>query len=258
MKEIITTGKICVDDKYGFTYNIAKIEYQEWEDESYRYIFTPNYSVIDLLTPELYQGIPGLDMSLRKETYVRENMTPVFISERTPGENREDLWELLEACNMDYLNRLEWLIRTDLRYSGDPLYVERLEETIVLEIEKISDIGNRSASIMQKILDTICKGGIVKTNEFQIDDKNRKEYYSLLKPIYLQEKKYLSTQRVKGIKKSAELGNYKGRGKIKIDDIKLLEVISEYEAHQITGEQAAEKLNISRSTFNRRYRMMKK
>lgn len=57
---------------------------------------------------------------------MRENVVPVFISERTPGENREDLWELLEECGVQYLNRLEWLIRTETRYSGDGMYVQAI------------------------------------------------------------------------------------------------------------------------------------
>lgn len=257
MREKITTGQICIDDEYGFTYHIAKIEYCEREDESFYYKFTPNYSVIELLSSDLFQGIPGLDMSKKREEYIRENMTPVFISERTPGENRENLWELLEECNMDYLNRLEWLIRTDLRYSGDPMYVERLEDTTLIEIENISALEKRSASIMRKTLEIICKGGIIRTDDYTIDDTNRKQYYSLLKSIYLKEKKYIAGQRVKGIKEAVKTGKYKGRSKIKIDETKLFEVISEYESNKITGEQAADKLQISLSTFNRRYKMYK-
>lgn len=52
--------------------------------------------MIDSLPASIFQGIPGLDMSLRPERYYRVNMTPYFISERTPSEGREDLWELLE------------------------------------------------------------------------------------------------------------------------------------------------------------------
>jgi hypothetical protein len=33
----------------------------------------------------------------REPRYVRNNPIPVFLSEQTPGENREDLWKLLEA-----------------------------------------------------------------------------------------------------------------------------------------------------------------
>ena len=125
MKEAVTSGVICLDGEYDFTYYIADIKYTEREDESFCYEITPNYSVIDLLTTEYFQGIPGLDLGLKKKSYIRENVVPVFISERTPGENREDLWELLKECDMQYLNRLEWLIRTKTRYSGDGMYVCR-------------------------------------------------------------------------------------------------------------------------------------
>ena len=71
-------------------------EYEEFEDETYEYRFYPNYEIIGLLNDDIFQGIPGLNLDLRKEVYIRNNMTPVFISERTPGPNRENLYEMLE------------------------------------------------------------------------------------------------------------------------------------------------------------------
>lgn len=125
MKEIRTVGTICLKDNAGTEYRISKIEYVEREDGSFYYVFTPDYSVIDLLPANLFQGIPGLDLSLRKKIYIRENIVPVFISERTPGPNRDDLDALLKETDMEYLNRLEWLIRTQMHYGGDPLYVTK-------------------------------------------------------------------------------------------------------------------------------------
>lgn len=119
MKSVTTTGLICLDDSFGLTYRIAKITYTEREDDSFEYEIEPCYSVIDLLNTDQFQGIPGLDLSLRKRVYRRTNITPTFIDERTPGPQRKNLQELLEAEGMQYLNRLEWLILTDLRYSGD-------------------------------------------------------------------------------------------------------------------------------------------
>ena len=259
MREMVTSGYICLDDEYGFTYRIARIEYREKEDGNYSYTFIPFYNVIDLLPSKLFQGIPGLDMSLRKERYVRENMTPVFINERTPGENRENLWELLEACGMDYLNRLEWLIRTDTRYSGDLMYVIRAEDKIEnIEIENLGTLESRSAGIVRRLLEIICYGSDVKTSDFTINDSNRKEFYCLLMTLYLKEKKYIETRKKEGIRKAAKEGKYKGREKIQIDDSRLLETLWEYESHKITGAEAAGKLNISLSTFNRRYKEFKK
>lgn len=67
MREIVTRGTVCLDDEYGFTYCIAEIRYTEREDESFRYEISPHYSVIGLLTERDFQGIPGLDLSLRKK-----------------------------------------------------------------------------------------------------------------------------------------------------------------------------------------------
>ena len=74
-----------------------------------------------------FQGIPGLDMSMRLERYYRVNMMPYFISERTPSEKREDLWELLEEVGLDYYDRFEWLLRTNMRCGTDNLIVERAD-----------------------------------------------------------------------------------------------------------------------------------
>ena len=113
MREITTQGDICLKDQYDFTYKVADIIYTEREDETFVYEIKPDYSVIDLLDAKDFQGIPGLDLDLKKESYIRENVIPVFISERAPGKNREDLWPLLKKYDMQYLNQLEWLMRTD-------------------------------------------------------------------------------------------------------------------------------------------------
>ena len=74
MKEITTRGDICLNDKYNFTYKVAEISYSEREDESFVYEIKPNYSVISLLDTTNFQGIPGLDLDLKKEAYISENL----------------------------------------------------------------------------------------------------------------------------------------------------------------------------------------
>ncbi len=253
MREMVTKGIICVDDEYGFTYHVADIEYIEREDETYCYTIRPDYPVIELLAPPIFQGIPGLDLDLRKEVYVRENMVPVFISERSPGENREDLWVLLESCNMDYLNRLEWLIRTDTRYSGDGLYVLR-HGGEDLAVDSLDDLGNRSSVVCRRVLEVICSGKSLITKQFVIDDTNRKMCFEIFMSLYKKERKYLEERRKEGIQKAAEDGRYKGRSRIRLDSMELQETFYKYEQGKLTGEQAADALDISKSTFLRRYR----
>ena len=253
MREIVTHGDICLKDEYNLVYKVADIIYTEREDESFVYEIRPDYSVISLLKPTDYQGIPGLNMELKKESYIRENVVPVFISERTPGKNRENLWDLLKKCDMQYLNQLEWLIRTDTQYPGDKLYVQRSEDKTI-EIESFCELGDRSAVICHKLLDAIWYGNNVISPSLTIDDKNRKQYYDLLIALYSTERKYLDAQRSIGIKLSAKKGNYKGRARIKIDKLAAQEVFLDYQTGKINSSKAAQKLGISNSTFLRRYR----
>lgn len=256
MRENVTSGMICLDDEYDFTYCVAEIRYIEYEDERYRYEIIPNYSVISLLSEELFQGIPGVDLSLAKDKYVRENITPVFISERSPSENREDLWILLERYDMQYLNRLEWLIRTDTRYSGDRLYVSKQEKKS-LKLTSIGELGNRSSIISRKMLEVICIGGEIVTKDFVINDGNRKSYYELFMAMYRTERKYIDDRRRDGIQQSSKKGNYTGRARIKIDKMELYDIFEAYENGKISSREAANRLQISVSTFCRRYREYK-
>ncbi len=253
MREIVTRGDICLKDDYNLTYKVADINYTEREDESFVYEINPNYSVISLLDTKDFQGIPGLDLDLKKKSYIRENVIPVFISERTPAKNREDLWTLLKECDMQYLNQLEWLIRTHTQYPGDKLFVKRPEDKTI-EIDSISNLGDRSAVICRKILETICYGNEVISPAFIIDDRNRKQYYDLFMALYSTERKFLDSQRSIGIAQSAKNGNYKGRTKIKIDKLAAQEIFLDYQSKKINSTEAAGRLGISNSTFLRRYR----
>ena len=253
MREIVTRGDICLNDDYNLTYKVAEIIYTEREDESFVYEIRPNYSVISLLDSKDFQGIPGLDMDLKKKSYVRENVIPVFISERAPARNREDLWELLKECDMQYLNQLEWLIRTNTRYSGDKLFVKRPENK-TLKTETINILGNRSAVICRKVLEVICYGDEVISPTLTINDENRKQYYDLLIALYSTERKFLDSRRSKGIKQSAKEGNYRGRAKIRIDKLAAQEIFLDYQNKKINSTEAARLLAISKSTFLRRYK----
>ena len=151
MRESTTTGMISLDGPGGLVYEVGAITYLVREDESFRYTFVPNWPVIDLLEPPLFQGVPGYDLSLRKTEYVRENVTPTFVSERAPSESREGLWQLLDACGMEYLDKIEWLIRTDTRYIGDGLYVRPFEEREVgADVDVADAIAPRTPSRLQE------------------------------------------------------------------------------------------------------------
>ena len=259
MRKLTTSGFICLEDDYKLVYKIAKIEYEEWEDGAFRYVFHPFYNVIDMLPDSLFQGIPGLDLSLKQAVYERKNIVPIFISERTPSENREDIWELMEESGMQALNRLEWLIRTNKRYSGDRFFVMPFDghNTMYYRPRSMYDLVKRSDNINKKLLQIICFGDYLYADDITIDDISRPHYYRVLMPIYIREFERKKMQRAIGIARAKEQNAYKGRAQIKIDPLLFNKVANDYLHGKISADQAAAILKISKSTFFRRLRGIK-
>lgn len=90
-----------------------------------------------------------------------------------------------------------------------------------ISFEEITAAENRSARLLQRLLREICRGNDIIAPDFSIDDINRKQFYSLLLPLYEKEKSYLKQQKTKGIQAAAAQGKYAGRKPIPIDDIQL-------------------------------------
>ena len=65
MKSFESVGTICLKGQNNFIYKICKITYRLFEDESFEYVFEPNYFLIDLLDSKYFQGIPGLNLDLK-------------------------------------------------------------------------------------------------------------------------------------------------------------------------------------------------
>ena len=112
--------------------------------------------------------------------------------------------------------------------------------------------------ISRKVLEIICASGKIVADAFVIDDHNRKSYYALFMAMYTTERKYIDDRRRSGIEKSVQQGNYKGRQRLKINELELNNTLQEYEAGKIKSKEAAETLQISLATFFRRYREYKK
>ena len=259
MRKLTTMGFICLEDDYKFIYKIAKIEYEEWEDGAFNYIFRPFYNVIDMLPDHLFQGIPGLDLSLKRAVYERKNIVPTFIAERTPSEHREDLWALMEESGMQALNRLEWLIKTNKRYSGDRFFVMPFDgkDAVSYKERSMYDLVRRSDSLTKKLLEIICFGDYLYADDIIIDDNSRLHYYRLLMPMYIREFERKKRLRMLGIEKAKEQNVYKGRGQIKIDPLLFDRVANDYLHGKISADQASSILKISRATFFRRLRERK-
>ncbi len=270
MKEHIVKGIIYAVDEINIEYAVCTIEQVTYEDQTYKYIFKPLYDIIDLCDTSFFQGIPGLNLELKKNEYIRENKTPTFIYERTPQENREDLWDLLEEVRMEYLDKLEWLIRTDRVYTGDNLIVKRFKKpSIKYDLDKIvygdeihlETINNHFKTTYEKLkilTEIAAKGASIETEEFCVDLNNREDVFNVTYSIYKSE--YLSRKRKqrKGIEEAKKKNLYKGRKKIKVSKPKLEEVIAKMDRNEITVKEALNILNLnSKSTLYRRIREFK-
>lgn len=254
MKESTTVGDICLDGPCGLTYRIGTMTYAIRDDDSFRYTFIPNWDVIDLLEAPAFQGVPGFDLDLRKDEYVRDNITPIFVSERAPSENREDLWALLDACGMEYLDKLEWLIRTDTRYIGDGLYVRAAKTAESPQIETAEAIASaiNSEHALRKLLSALCEGAGLVMDGKLLSREERRLFHKVLLPLFEKTCGWREERRIEGVKAAAKRGAYAGRKPKPIDELVLREAVHQYEQHEISAREAAERLGISEATFFRR------
>ena len=247
MKEHVTVAQLCLDGPGGFTYVLGLVRYTVREDDSFRYELEPDYAVIDLLGSADFQGIPGFDLSARKTRYERVNRTPTLIADRAPMENREDLWQLLDQCAMEYWDPLEWLIRTATRYIGDNLYFRAVPPAEdALEAGKAIGAAANSRQATATVLRALCEGCEVTMAGARLSPSERKALYGTLLPLY--EK----MGRGEASAKEHGAASRRGRKRKPVDELMLREAVERYRSHQWTAKQAAAYLSISEPTFHRR------
>lgn len=270
MKEHVVKGTIYAVDQLNVEYAVCTIEQTTYEDDTFQYVFKPHYDIIKLCDPSFFQGIPGLNLDLKKEIYIRENKTPTFIYERTPQENREDLWELLDEVNMNYLDKLEWLIRTDKVYTGDRLIVKRYTAPAVkntvdnmacgdtLRIRSIDDFCKSTIEKLKTLLTILATGAHLEADDMSINPGNREDIFKIVHNLYKGEYLKRKEKQQKGIQRAKQNNKYKGRKKIHVSKPKLEEVISRMDRKEITAKEAAAILQLgSLSTLYRRIREFK-
>lgn len=272
-----SVGIIKAIDKANHQYNIGEVSYERFDDQNFQYVFRPYWKLIEHLPKEVFDGIPGIDMDIRKEEYYRVNMTPSFISKRTPSESREDLWELLEEVGLDYYDRFEWLLRTDKRCGDDNFFVVRKREEAAefkyINEELVNDLqpGDRvsldnlydiaeSRNQFSTMLFRVVQSGAslhIKEDNIIISIDNFNPLY-MLERMMAYEKKYVAKVRKEGIERAKAEGKYKGRKKIVVDELAFEDIMEQFEKGSITEKQALDSLGISRSTFYRRLREVRK
>lgn len=271
------SGIIYAVDRIGDKYAVSRVDFERFDEQNFQYIFSPEWSVIDTLPASIFQGIPGLDMSLRLERYYRVNMTPYFISERTPSEGREDLWELLDEVGLDYYDRFEWLLRSNMRCGTDNLIVERAEEPrrIIFEsidllpanlqpndcvsIKGLHSIATTSHQLRQYLLQ-ILRSGAQLWDESEDRIISESESSMLMKLLMLQESldnKRNKERHSEGVARAKSAGKYTGRKKLSVDPNLFDWIAADFDKKRISEDEALRRLGISRSTFYRRLKERK-
>ncbi len=273
-----SVGIIKAVDRNENRYNVAEVAYERYDDQNFQYVFSPYWKLIEYLPKGVFDGIPGIDMSNRKDHYYRVNMTPSFISKRTPSRNRENVKELLEEVGLDYYDRFEWLLRTDRRCGDDNLVVERKRvESITFEkadaktinvlqpgdrvvLDNVCDICPSQSQLSESLFRLIQSGVTihVKSDNITFSAESGASPLYMLERMMAYEKNYYKIRQQSGIAKAKADGKYTGRKPLEIDMLLFEEVAEKFEKGIIMEQQALDRMNISRSTFYRRMREWKK
>ena len=272
----ISSGIIKAVMKSGEKISVAQIDYQEFDEENFQYVICPYWEIIDGLPPSIFQGIPGIDMDLRLERYYRVNYIPTFVAERTPSENREDLWEILASVGLDYYDRFEWLLRTTMRSANDNLIVERRRTTQVVEkfrsgvlstlqygdriiIDSMEAIADTTAGFADEIFTVITNGVDVihQSGQILVDVTTRAAMTPIVVAQRMVMRREYAANRKAGIEQAKKAGKYAGRKPIEVDEMVLREVNQEIKAGLITVEEGMRRTKIrSKSTFYRKMRAL--
>lgn len=272
----VNSGIIKAVMKSGEKISVAQIDYQEFDEENFQYVISPYWEIVDGLPASVFQGIPGIDMDLRLEKYYRVNYIPTFIAERTPSENKEDLWEILESVGLDYYDRFEWLLRTTMRAANDNLIVERRRMSQVVEeftagmlsalqygdkivVDSMEEIADTAAGFTDGIFTVVTNGVDIISQSGQVFVAAMTR--AAMVPIVVTQRMIIrrehSANRRDGIEQAKKNGKYTGRKPIDVDEKVLRQVNQELKDGLITVEEAMRRTKIgSKSTFYRKIRAL--
>ncbi len=268
-------GIIKVYDRYNRNYSVGEVIFERFDDQNFQYIIKPYWKFIDQLPHELFQGIPGINMDLRREAYYRVNMTPTFISMRTPSESRENVRELMRVVGLDYYDRFEWLLRSEMKCGDDNLLVVRkpadnlriqslkevknryLHPGDVVEIDNLSDMESSNAKLIEDLFSLLHSGVqiYIRSENRYIDDNERRTMLYLLRNMLECIDRNNRNKRVEGIAVAKQNGKYTGRKPIEVDEELLKQIAITFLNNRISEQDAMVRLGInSRSTFYRKIR----
>ena len=270
-------GIIKVYDRNNNRYSVGEIVFERYDDQNYQYIIKPYWNLIKSIPNGIFQGIPGINMDLRHDTYYRVNMTPAIISMRTPSESRENVRQLMASVGLDYYDRFEWLLRSESRCGDDNLIVVRKTEVVnrtiriqdlektnltpddTLRIHSLSEVSGSNVGLIRNIYQILQSGvKVFITSEHRyLSEEERSIMLYLLNNMISTIDNNNRTNRQKGRNQAKKSGKYTGRKPIEVSDKILKQVANDFHTGTISEQEALEKLSISRSTFYRKIKELK-
>lgn len=269
-------GIIKVYDRNNNRYSVGEIVFERYDDQNYQYIIKPYWNLIESIPNGIFQGIPGINMDLRHDTYYRVNMTPAIISMRTPSESRENVRQLMASVGLDYYDRFEWLLRSESRCGDDNLIVvrksERTDRTIsiseinninmspedTLNIHSLNELSANSSSIVQHVYQ-ILQSGVqvyIAREDRYLEENERTIMLYLLRNMLEGINNTNMNNRKNGRELAKKLGKYTGRKPIEVNENLLRSVSKAFRLHEISEQDALQKLSMSRSTFYRKLKTL--
>ena len=270
-------GIIKVYDRNNNRYSVGEIVFERYDDQNYQYIIKPYWNLIKSIPNGIFQGIPGIDMDLRYDTYYRVNMTPEIISMRTPSESRENVRQLMASVGLDYYDRFEWLLRSESKCGDDNLMIVRkydrtnkalsiseindinLSPEDTLNIHSLNELSSGRSSIVKYVYQILQSGVrvyITSENRF-LEENERVIMLYLLSNMLEGMNNANMSNRKKGRELAKKSGRYTGRKPIEVNEKLLRSVSKDLRTHLISEEEALQKLSMSRSTFYRKLKTLK-
>jgi len=263
---------IKVEDKEGYNYPVSELTY-ECFDDSYQFVFVPFWDIIDSLPDNLFLGIPGINLKLRKDKYYRVNMIPGFLQMRTPDPYRTDIAALLGDIGLETTDPFSWLLRKGFRSGLDNLLVVPRHEKVMItyhyegidtndlqpgdrvNLNKIYDVCANRDNINKQIFRLLASGANIYLEEKKhfISNEERRAMLLLLSSLLEFADDFKNIKQQEGIQKARVEGKYTGRKRISVDPMLLRSVSEKFRKGEVTEAEAMEELNISsRATFYRR------
>ena len=181
-------------------------------------------------------------------------------------------WQI-EAVGLDYYDRFEWLLRTDMRCGTDNLIVERAEAAQTITFESIDSLPSdlqptdlvtiqgfhsiaKTNHQLRKILLRILRSGAHIWDETDLRQLSEEECSLLLNLLMIQESMETMQNKQRhqeGVARAKNSGKYVGRKKIVVNQNLFRQVAADFRNHKVTEEEAMHRAGISsRSTFYRR------